>query len=237
LAIASLAACSSEPVDVLPPPPPPPPATNPAVAVFFEAATGDTLAFVGEAYALRVSLFDSAGQPTSRRRLTWTTDAPQIATVDSAGVILPHALGVVTVSFTTDGHSASRRLQVRYGGHVDIEGKSIISPGRATLIVGGGAIRNSTAVGVALLDPVIPQAPGNPSHLTVLPGTGIDVSPHRYNNYASSTLILSYDPATLPAGVDPSRVTMFELDKGALVPIGPVYGERDQPHGHVLLAR
>jgi hypothetical protein len=55
---------------------------------------------------------DSAGNPLGDRRVTWWSDNPSVATVDSAGLVTGKAPGSLTITATSEGVSGSASLTV-----------------------------------------------------------------------------------------------------------------------------
>jgi uncharacterized protein YjdB len=77
----------------------------PAASVVVSPATVAVL--TGASRTLAVSVRDSAGRALAGRTVTWSTDAPTIANVSSAGVVLAIAPGVATITARSEGHSSS----------------------------------------------------------------------------------------------------------------------------------
>ena len=55
---------------------------------------------------------DGAGQPLSGRIVTWTTGAPQVATVSSTGLVTGVAAGAAVVTATSEGKQGGSSVTV-----------------------------------------------------------------------------------------------------------------------------
>ncbi len=67
---------------------------------------------VGHTLQLTAAARDSAGNVLAGRGVTWTTNAPAIALVDSTGLVTAWAAGSATISAVVDGTSASAAITV-----------------------------------------------------------------------------------------------------------------------------
>jgi len=87
-----------------PPPPPTPP--TPAAVASITLTTIPDLA-VGDSVPVTATARDAAGALLLGRTVTWTTNNPGVATVDSKGMVRALLPGTVTITATIDGLSAS----------------------------------------------------------------------------------------------------------------------------------
>ena len=92
------------------PPPDPPPAPRPT-AVSVSPATAELTA-VGATVRLAAEVRDQNGQTMAGATVTWTSDAPAVATVNSAGVARAVANGTATITATAGDASGSASLTV-----------------------------------------------------------------------------------------------------------------------------
>ena len=67
---------------------------------------------VGEVAGLIATIRDAAGNPLTGRTVTWTTDAPAIATVSGSGYLSGVAVGAATVTATSGGVTGSVPITV-----------------------------------------------------------------------------------------------------------------------------
>jgi alpha-tubulin suppressor-like RCC1 family protein/uncharacterized protein YjdB/ethanolamine utilization microcompartment shell protein EutS len=84
-----------------------------AAGVWFVGLSAPALVLApGDAQPLSVVLRDEFGRSLTGRLVTWSSGAPAIATVDSAGVVTALALGTATITAAHGGRSASARVSV-----------------------------------------------------------------------------------------------------------------------------
>jgi hypothetical protein len=67
---------------------------------------------VGETQAYAVTVRDASGEELRGRPVSWTSDAPSVATVDGAGVVTAVAPGTATIAATSEGVSGTGALSV-----------------------------------------------------------------------------------------------------------------------------
>lgn len=79
--------------------------------------------FAGDTTALTTALTDIAGHPLGSATAAWTSSAPAVATVSSAGVVTGLAPGLATITATESGSSGSQVVSVLARGltHPDRE--------------------------------------------------------------------------------------------------------------------
>jgi hypothetical protein len=94
----------------------PPPQPAPTVgSVTIDQAPGIFGTFkldVGEQTAVTATVRDASGAVLTGQTVTWTSSAPNVATVSSTGTITGAAAGDATVSATVNGKSDTRKVQV-----------------------------------------------------------------------------------------------------------------------------
>ena len=67
---------------------------------------------VSDTLRLSVALLDSAGDALSGRTVTWSSDAAQVATVSTAGLVSAADSGTATITATSEGKLATARVKV-----------------------------------------------------------------------------------------------------------------------------
>ena len=110
LAVLSCGDSATAPAPAPPPPPVPPPAPRPTT-VSVNPATA-ALTAVGATVRLAAEVRDQNGQTMAGATVTWTSDAPAVATVNSAGVATAVANGTATITATAGDASGSASLTV-----------------------------------------------------------------------------------------------------------------------------
>jgi uncharacterized protein YjdB len=87
---------------------------------------------VGGTVQLTATVKDDAGRIIAGQPVTWTTDAPSVATVSSAGLVSGLATGLATITATSGGRSGSTQVQV---GTVPVAAVAV-SPNPAAVQIG-----------------------------------------------------------------------------------------------------
>ncbi|HVZ48893.1 MAG TPA: Ig-like domain-containing protein, partial [Gemmatimonadaceae bacterium] len=87
--------------------------TNPTAAAIQLARDTASLFLPGGTVQAIAAVTDAAGHPLSRPQIAWSSSAPQIATVNVAGLVTAVASGNATISAAVDGLSASMVVTVR----------------------------------------------------------------------------------------------------------------------------
>jgi uncharacterized protein YjdB len=85
-------------------------AVVPVSTVSISPATGRIN--VGQTLPLTASARDSAGNVVTGRAVTWSTSAPAVATVSTAGVVTAVAAGSATITATSEGRSGTALITV-----------------------------------------------------------------------------------------------------------------------------
>lgn len=76
-----------------------------------ELTPGDAVIVVDEELPLTATPRDAQAQPLARP-VTWSSDRPDVATVDTTGRVTGHAVGVTAITATSGGRRATVRLSV-----------------------------------------------------------------------------------------------------------------------------
>lgn len=87
-------------------------------------------------FQLTATARSSSGGMVGGRTFSWTSAAPSIATVSSAGLVTGLADGSTSVTVTVDGHSASAAVTVRTP-----VASVAVTPSTASAVVGGAAVQ------------------------------------------------------------------------------------------------
>lgn len=85
---------------------------GPPVAVRIELAAGAPMYSVGATQTLRATPKDASGNDVSGLALTWSSNAPAVANVSSAGVVTAAGDGQATITVTGAGLTASTAISV-----------------------------------------------------------------------------------------------------------------------------
>jgi alpha-tubulin suppressor-like RCC1 family protein/uncharacterized protein YjdB len=147
-------------------------------------------------FRLRAVPRDSAGGELAGRPVAWSSSAPAVATVDSAGTVTTHGEGSAAISATSEGRTGTAQLKVE--GLARAAAVSV-SPPHLALAVGDTARLHATAINT-LGSPI----PGAPFEWGVSAGT-----------------MLTVDAAGLVHAMAPGQatVTVRSGDASAAVPV------------------
>lgn len=91
----------------------------------------DTIVLPGTAQ-LTATPLDANGNPLGNRTVAWASDLPNVATVNSGGLVTGVAAGSARITATSEGRSASATVVVR----APVAATVIVTPNAATLTVG-----------------------------------------------------------------------------------------------------
>ncbi len=101
LLFALLAACSDAPT------PPPTPVAS------VQVSPEGVLLPIGSSETLSATLRAADGQPLSGRKIAWSSNKEDVATVDGNGRVSAHGAGEATITATSEGRSGSAQITVR----------------------------------------------------------------------------------------------------------------------------
>lgn len=103
---------------------------------------------IGDTIRLAVEAYDAAGDPVAGLSVAWVSSAPDIATVDSSGLVLGRLPGRVEISATVRAAAAGAKSEVTEALEIEVVIPSgvyitgitpaTLVPGGAATIVGGG---------------------------------------------------------------------------------------------------
>ncbi len=176
--------------------------TTPTVVSVVVAPATDTLV-PHQTLQLSATPRDAGGSTISGQTISWNVTPASVATISATGVVTAVATGSATVTATTGGQQGTAMITVSDGGVVDASGATVSSAGGlATLVIPSQALGASTRISIAPMaaPPAAPQ---------LVPGTAFDFGPTGTQFAQPVTVDLHYNPAQVPAGVDPSQLRLY----------------------------
>jgi uncharacterized protein YjdB len=121
-------------------PPPPPPAPVASVSV----DPGSATLTVGSTTTLSATPRDSTGAPLNGRTVTWSSDAPAIATVSGSGVVTAVSPGTAAIRASSEGKSGTASITVQPQPPGPVTAVSV-DPATASLAAGQTTTLTATA--------------------------------------------------------------------------------------------
>jgi hypothetical protein len=170
---------------------------------------------VGNTYQATVVVSDTYGRVLTDRHVTWTSDTPSVATVDTAGLLTGVGAGITTVYATCEGITVSDAIEIVVDvddvvASVTITGSSYVVEGDTVPLT--ATMRNVS--GVVIAGKVATWASDTPGIVSIDPNTGV------------ATGVAAGGPVTITATSDGTQGT-FEIS--AIV--APT-GDWQIPSGH-----
>ena len=107
-------------------------ATPPAPVASVSVTPASASLVVGATQQLSATTKDNAGNTLSGRTISWTSDAPTVATVSASGVVTAVAAGAATITATSEGQSGTSSITV---APVPVAAV-VVSPSAASIAVG-----------------------------------------------------------------------------------------------------
>ena len=196
LALALMWGCSgSEPT---------PPAPDPvASVVLFNVPT--TPLFAPNGVQLFATALSATGATINGVSLSWKTSDAGIATVSSSGFVTAVGAGVVTITVTGGGKSASATIDVRAGGTLGPAGGTLsVLDGAVIITVPAGALNTTVEFSVRPISDAAVTA-------RIVPGSGFEIVTTPSRPIPLSTLELRFNPAILPAGANEGTLQLYSL--------------------------
>lgn len=86
---------------------------SPVPANSVVVSPGEATLFVGETQTLEATVTDANGDPLTGRPISWSTNAPSVATVSSSGVVTAKAPGKATITASSEGKSGKSTITVK----------------------------------------------------------------------------------------------------------------------------
>ncbi len=104
---------------------------NPVPVASVSVSPATASIYAGATQQLTATLLDANGNPLSGRTITWSSDAPGVATVNGSGLVTAEAAGTASITAASEGKSGSAAITVI----VPVASVSL-SPTSATILVG-----------------------------------------------------------------------------------------------------
>lgn len=153
---------------------------------------------------------DSAGNPLAHRAITWSSDAPAIATVSSSGLVTALTPGTAQLSAASEGLTQRATITVVAGGYVTAGGGSARSAdGAARVVFPAGAL--TTAQSIVITPVTVPT----PSPF-LAPGTAYEFGPSQ-TFAAPVAMTIGYVKELLPPGMSATSLRLHRLTAGSWV--------------------
>ena len=223
--------------------------TRPAdVASIVVSGVPATMMFVGDSVRLTATAVDAAGSVVANQQFVWTTSAPAVAAFRPNGMVLAIGGGRVTITASAGSHSGAVTIDVADSASLDANGGTLrAAAGLVTLTVPAGGLRQTTQI-------VVRPPATAPVDPRLVPGTAFEIGPVGLGLQLQATLAISYDPAQVPAGLDPASLRLCVLSGSEWVVVrngkvdlathtatgtilvGGVYAVRSVPVDHVTIA-
>ncbi|MGE0441940.1 MAG: Ig-like domain-containing protein [Gemmatimonadales bacterium] len=164
---------------------------------------------------LTATTLDGSGNPLTGRTISWSTSAPGVATVSSAGVTTAVTPGAATIAATSEGKTGSAQLTVADGGQITSNGGTVEAAGGAVRIaVPAGATSAPVAITVAsAARPTDSLTPG----VYAVVGASYVFGPEGTTFSSAATVTVRYDPAKLPPWALPEDLALYHYAGGAWV--------------------
>ena len=168
---------------------------------------------VGQTTQLKAEPRDASGQPLVGRTVTWSTSAPNVASVSSTGLVTTLAPGSATITATSEGKTGAAAITVSPKPVSAV----IISPGQASVTVG-----QTVQLGAQVTDDQGNALSGRPISFT-----------------SSAPAIATVSSSGLVTGVAPGSATITATSEGKTgtatitvtpVPVVSVVVQPDQPN-------
>ena len=167
----------------------------------------------GGTVQLVASPVNSTGAAVSGQKVSWSSSDTLVATVSGQGLVSAVGAGPVTITATVREKQGAVTLDVRAGGQLGPDGGTLtLLGGAASLVLPANALVQTTTF-------VLRPAISPPAHARMVPGTTFELGPEGTMFNRLSTLSLRFDPARVPAGVEPSSLQLYMLSQGAWVAV------------------
>jgi hypothetical protein len=220
-----------------------------------EISPSPVTVFMGDTIQLTATVKDQNGAAMSGKKVGWASDAPAVATVDSAGRVIALTSGSAIISATVEAKTGSITLTSTGPGTTGaVTGSANVTPAggsvQATLPGGGtlaltvppSALRNTTTI---TLEPVVPP-PGSLASFRITPaGVQFDRSATLVIKVSSgarlrssSRLVIEQDGVKIPLSgtLDLNQGTMTVTLSSLGLATDPVSGFRATSHDNDALA-
>src|SRR5688572_27606057 len=123
---------------------------GPPVVTTVEISPSPVTVFMGDTTKLTATAKDQSGNPMAGLKVTWSSDAPTVATIDSLGTVVAKASGTARIVATVEGKTGSVALTSTGPG------TSGAVTGTATIGTTGGAVQ-ATLPGGGTMNLTVPS--------------------------------------------------------------------------------
>jgi hypothetical protein len=199
-----------------PPPPLPPPPPPPAPVATVTVTPGQAPLVTQQTVQLSAATKDASGNTLSGRVVSWSTSAPAVATVSTAGLVSATGAGSATITASSEGKTGTATVTVSDGALIGQSGGNLDAAGGAVkLVVPAGALAAPTALTVV----AEPNPPAPPAGQIPLGGTTYQLGPDGTQFSTPATVTIKYDPAQTPPWAQPEDLRIYRYSGGQWTPL------------------
>ena len=197
----------------IPTPVAPRPAFEPHAVVSVEVSPRQATIEVGTTERIRCRLVDAQGREVMRTP-SWSSSAPDVASVDETGIVSGHALGTVTIAAMVDTVASMVNVEIVPAtvARVDVEPSIVLLPehGSVRLVIraynANAKLVQRPAISFRSMDPAVATVDQSGSLTAVKAGQTTAVVGV---GAISSTIIVTVTPSVATAlGIDPPTVSL-----------------------------
>ena len=164
---------------------------------------------IGDTGQLTATPEDATNRPLSGLSVTWSSDHPEVATVNSAGVVTAVAAGTTNITATCEGRTASTVIQVSAVKVASVT----VTPPSASITVGGTVQLTATAT----------DSRGNPLTGRIVRWSSADASVATVDGTGLVTGVGAGGPVTITARIaKKSGTSAITVTTVPLVPVASV---------------
>ncbi len=190
---------------------PPPESPSPDIGSVTVSASAEEVA-VDDQLQLSATVRDRSGVALSEPSVTWTSSAPEVASIDEAGLLSGLGLGSATVTATAEGVSGALEIDVRGFMIASSGGIARSSDGRVELDVPPDALAEPAVIMVEPADAW--TLPVGTTAIGYVGGSAYRFEPAGQQFQQPVALRVTYDPASIPSGVDESSLALKRAAAG-----------------------
>jgi len=192
----------------LPLPPPPPPAVD-------RVLVGPTASLLvpQQTVQLTAVMRDADGTFLNDRSVVWSSSAPTVASVSTAGLVTAVAPGSASITATSEGRSGAASISVGEGG--------FLAPSGAAFSTSNGRVGVTAPPGASLLGIAVPveSLDSPPGHPDLLSGNAWNLATASTSFTQPVTVRLTWLPGQLPDGTIAELVRVYRYTGGSWVPL------------------
>lgn len=154
---------------------------------------------------LTATVLDQSGSVLTGRTVEWSSSAPTIATVSSAGLARGLSSGSATILASSEGKTGAATVTVRDGLFVGpAGGQTSAAGGIVTLTVPAQAVASNIPI-------TITPVANPPSSSQILPASAYDFGPDGTQFSQPVTIGIRYQPSQVPPGSNPAQFRLARL--------------------------